>query len=211
MPAAKPAMAQNANGRNKDCRGAADELKWRRQRGQDLWTSAKACSPPPKAGNVGNLFQYAIAMPVSLPRQQSAMLPIVNAEVKGEKVSIYNAGGPGASTRSTACGSPTPTDLYLMQGPDHGLRRRRLRRRCQDRRPPARQPAADQLRAGPGHRSRPAEQEPAGGTAERAAAEGDDDYRPQVRPLDGVHGEELGQAGKERARSSTRSTRTGRW
>ena len=59
-----------------------------------------------QAGNVGNLFQYAIAMPVSLPRQQSAMLPIVNADVKGEKVSIYNP-AVQANIRSTACDSPT--------------------------------------------------------------------------------------------------------
>ena len=44
-----------------------------------------------QAGNVGNLFQYVIATLVSLPRQQSAMLPIANADVKGEKVSIFNA------------------------------------------------------------------------------------------------------------------------
>ena len=69
-----------------------------------------------EAGNVGNLFQYVIAMPVTLPRQQSAMLPIVGAEVKGEKVSIYNprvqAKHPLHGLRFT-----NTTDLYLMQGP----------------------------------------------------------------------------------------------
>ncbi len=61
-----------------------------------------------QAGNVGNLFQYAIATPVSLPRQQSAMLPIVNADVKGEKVSTSTTPPCRPSTRSTGCGSPTP-------------------------------------------------------------------------------------------------------
>jgi hypothetical protein len=69
-----------------------------------------------QAGNVGNLFQYVIATPVTLPRQQSAMLPIVNADVKGEKVSIYNqsvlAKHPLNGLRFT-----NTTDLYLMQGP----------------------------------------------------------------------------------------------
>ena len=55
-------------------------------------------------------------MPVALPRQQSAMLPIVNAEVKGEKVSIYNqavqAKHPLYGLKFT-----NTTDLYLMQGP----------------------------------------------------------------------------------------------
>jgi hypothetical protein len=69
-----------------------------------------------QAGNVGNLFQYAIATPVSLPRQQSAMLPIANADVKGEKLSIYNAAvqpkHPLYGLRFT-----NTTDLHLMQGP----------------------------------------------------------------------------------------------
>jgi hypothetical protein len=69
-----------------------------------------------QAGNVGNLFQYVIATPVSLPRQQSAMLPIANADVKGEKLSIYNAAvqskHPLYGLRFT-----NTTDLYLMQGP----------------------------------------------------------------------------------------------
>ena len=69
-----------------------------------------------QAGNVGNLFQYKIDTPVSLPRQQSAMLPIVNADVKGEKVSIYNA---SVQAKHPLYGLKFTnlTDLYLMQGP----------------------------------------------------------------------------------------------
>lgn len=69
-----------------------------------------------EAGNVGELFQYAIGTPVTLGRQKSAMLPIVNDSVKGDKVSIYNervqAKHPlnGLRLKNT-------TDLYLMQGP----------------------------------------------------------------------------------------------
>ena len=69
-----------------------------------------------QATNVGELFQYVIATPVTLPRQQSAMLPIVNESVKGEKVSIYNqqvqAKHPLNGLRLT-----NSTDLHLMQGP----------------------------------------------------------------------------------------------
>jgi hypothetical protein len=69
-----------------------------------------------QAGNVGELFQYVIDMPVTLPRQQSAMLPIVNDSVKGEKVSIYNQAvqvkHPLNGLRLT-----NSTDLHLMQGP----------------------------------------------------------------------------------------------
>jgi hypothetical protein len=68
------------------------------------------------AGKVGELFKYSIAMPVSLPRRQSAMLPIVSGEVKGEKVSIYN---PGVHAKYPLNGLKltNTTELHLMQGP----------------------------------------------------------------------------------------------
>jgi len=52
-----------------------------------------------KAAAVGELFQYVIATPVSLPRQKSALLPIVNAAIDGQKVSIYTP-----TSRRTASG-----------------------------------------------------------------------------------------------------------
>jgi hypothetical protein len=42
------------------------------------------------ASKLGDFFQYVIDKPVSLPRQKSAMLPIVNKDVEGTRVSIYN-------------------------------------------------------------------------------------------------------------------------
>ena len=36
------------------------------------------------------MFQYVIDAPVSLERQRSAMLPIVNGPIEAEKVSIYD-------------------------------------------------------------------------------------------------------------------------
>ena len=44
-----------------------------------------------QAGQVGELFQFTVTEPVTLGRRQSAMLPIINAEISAEKVSIYNA------------------------------------------------------------------------------------------------------------------------
>jgi hypothetical protein len=69
-----------------------------------------------EAGNVGELFQYAIGAPVTLGRQKSAMLPIVNDSVKGEKVSIYNE---RVQTKHPLNGLrlKNTTELYLMQGP----------------------------------------------------------------------------------------------
>jgi hypothetical protein len=69
-----------------------------------------------QAGDVGELFQYAIETPVTLPRQQSAMLTIVNGSVQGEKVSIYNQ---SVQARHPLSGLKlkNTTGLHLMQGP----------------------------------------------------------------------------------------------
>jgi hypothetical protein len=42
------------------------------------------------ASKLGDFFQYVIDRPVSLPRQKSALLPIVGKEVEARRVSIYN-------------------------------------------------------------------------------------------------------------------------
>jgi hypothetical protein len=69
-----------------------------------------------QATELGEFFEYAISAPVSLTRQKSAMLPIVNEAVEGTKVSIYNqrvhAKYPlhGVRLRNA-------TALYLLQGP----------------------------------------------------------------------------------------------
>jgi hypothetical protein len=43
-----------------------------------------------RAGEAGSFFQYALSLPVSLARQESAMLPIVGQDIEGRRVSIYN-------------------------------------------------------------------------------------------------------------------------
>jgi len=72
-------------------------------RGRGLMAEPKpaAHAPPPlaleqgvataaQATELGEFFEYAIHTPVSLARQKSAMLPIVNEAVEGTKVAIYN-------------------------------------------------------------------------------------------------------------------------
>lgn len=68
------------------------------------------------AGDVGELFQYRIDEAVSIGRRKSAMLPIVNAEVEGEKLSIYS---PQTHPKHPMNGLrlKNSTDLHLMQGP----------------------------------------------------------------------------------------------
>ena len=48
--------------------------------------------PQVKTREAGELFEYAIDKPLTLPRQQSAMVPIVNQSVKGRSLSIFNEG-----------------------------------------------------------------------------------------------------------------------
>ncbi len=69
-----------------------------------------------QGADVGELFQYLIDAPVTLARQSSAMLPIVNESVEGEKVSIYN---PAVQAKHPLNGLRlvNSTPLHLMQGP----------------------------------------------------------------------------------------------
>src|SRR5439155_23778548 len=46
--------------------------------------------PVASAEDVGEYYQYIIDQKVSLARQKSAMLPIVNQTIDGAKISIYN-------------------------------------------------------------------------------------------------------------------------
>lgn len=41
-------------------------------------------------GDIGDLFEYKISQPVSVPRNRSAMIPIVQEQFDGERVSIFN-------------------------------------------------------------------------------------------------------------------------
>lgn len=39
----------------------------------------------------GELFEYQISLPVTIPRNSSALIPIVNELIEGERISLYNA------------------------------------------------------------------------------------------------------------------------
>lgn len=64
---------------------------------------------------LGELFQYSIPS-VSLPRQQSAMLPIITDPIQVEKLSIYNASVLPRNPLNGARVTNT-TDKHLLQGP----------------------------------------------------------------------------------------------
>jgi hypothetical protein len=68
------------------------------------------------ATDLGDFFQYQIEHPVTLGRQKSALLPIVNQDVDAARVSIYNAGThPKFPLLGLKFTNTTP--LHLMQGP----------------------------------------------------------------------------------------------
>jgi hypothetical protein len=90
---------------------AAGDLK-----ASHLGLDGAAVASAASAKNLGDFFQYVIDHPVTLPRQKSAMLPIVSADVEGTRVSIYNehtlAKNPLLGLRLK-----NSTGVHLMQGP----------------------------------------------------------------------------------------------
>jgi hypothetical protein len=93
--------------------GANDILGGARGTGIDPHRGAPSAAV---AAELGDFFQYQIEHPVTLPRQKSALLPIVNAEVEGTKVSIYNE-ATHAKFPLLGLRFKNTTKLHLMQGP----------------------------------------------------------------------------------------------
>jgi hypothetical protein len=69
-----------------------------------------------QASALGDYFQYALKDPISLARQKSALLPIVNQEVGGERFSIYNE-AVQAKYPLLGLRFHNSTALHLSQGP----------------------------------------------------------------------------------------------
>jgi hypothetical protein len=115
---AAPAGAEMARSKNMLGRGAAGVealADARQQAARDLKLGEGVASAA-ESLQAGELFQYAIKTPISLPRQKSAMLPIVSQEVQGTKVSIYNQ-AVQAKYPLNGFRLKNSTPLHLMQGP----------------------------------------------------------------------------------------------
>jgi hypothetical protein len=91
-------------------------LEQSRQLEMDKSSLGRTVQSAAQATDVGELFQYRIATPVSVARQKSAMLPIVNESVAADKISIYN---PSVHHKHPLNGLKlkNSTELHLMQGP----------------------------------------------------------------------------------------------
>jgi hypothetical protein len=71
---------------------------------------------PVTAEAVGDFFQYVLDHPISLPRQKTALFPILEKDVEGTRVSIYNE---ATQSKHPLLGLrfKNTTGLHLMQGP----------------------------------------------------------------------------------------------
>jgi hypothetical protein len=85
-------------------------------RAEKMLAGAASIQSLAAGSNLGELFRYEIAKPVTIERQRSAMLPIVGERVEVEKVAIYDdrvlAKHPLSGLRLV-----NTTKLDLMQGP----------------------------------------------------------------------------------------------
>jgi hypothetical protein len=66
---------------------SAAEVAERLKQNLDLGKSVQSVAT---ASSLGDYYQYVVDRPVDLARQKSALLPIVNKDVEGRRVSIYN-------------------------------------------------------------------------------------------------------------------------
>lgn len=103
-PPPAPMMQSNAE-------GSADEAF-----AVQNWSVGGNMQSVAQADEAGELFEYQIKTPVSIPRRQSAMLPIVSESVSVERLSVYNQTVHSKHPLNTLNMS-NATSLHLMQGP----------------------------------------------------------------------------------------------
>ncbi len=90
---AKPSLARRNRSMKKEMflsESMADEERFSAPSQQATPRPAAGVKSQAKSRAVGELFEYGIKEPVTIKRRRSAMIPIVNLLVEGEKVSIYN-------------------------------------------------------------------------------------------------------------------------
>jgi hypothetical protein len=96
-------------------RAAMSGEELRKQLADDM-NLAQGVQSAAAAGALGDYFQYLVAHPVTLPRQKSALLPIVQQPVQADRVSIYNE-RTQAQHPLLGLRFKNTTGLHLMQGP----------------------------------------------------------------------------------------------
>jgi hypothetical protein len=113
---AAPGQASGKAGAPADKAAEDRALRARSMEGEKMLEGAASIQSMAAGSNLGELFRYEIAKPVTIERQRSAMLPIVGEQVEVEKVAIYDdrvlAKHPLSGLRLV-----NSTKLDLMQGP----------------------------------------------------------------------------------------------
>jgi hypothetical protein len=82
---------------------------------RNVYDQVRDLSSSADAGALGDLFEYRIKEPVTLRKDQSALVPIVSAEVEAEKVSVWNR-APGSGRPLRAVWLTNATGLTLDGG-----------------------------------------------------------------------------------------------
>ncbi|MCC6950759.1 MAG: hypothetical protein IT433_04855 [Phycisphaerales bacterium] len=107
VPAGAPRPAAPAEAEAGGARG-------RRMSYKDLDSSTAAAQA--RAVESGEVFQFEVDHPVTVERQRSAMIPIINTALKGRRVSIYTA-SEGGQHPMRGLEITNSTGLQLMPGP----------------------------------------------------------------------------------------------
>lgn len=117
MDAPAAPAAQRAGGRLMEMESDAMRDNMLAAEGIASFGSVLAQQPGAAAGGqTGEIFQYTLHLPVSIERQQSAMLPIINSPLRAERVSIF-AQRDGTPHPMRGVRISNTTDLQLMPGP----------------------------------------------------------------------------------------------
>jgi hypothetical protein len=116
MPAAPPMAAKGADKADALSRDGRDSYRRAMPAAKRALNLQDGVASAASATELGEYFEYHIRQPVSLPRQKSALIPIVNQPVGGTKVSIYNQ-AVHAKFPLLGLRFKNTTDLHLCQGP----------------------------------------------------------------------------------------------
>ncbi len=80
------------------------------------WDASQGVVAQASAADIGEQFQYKIAVPVTLASRRSAMIPIIDQDIKAEKLSVFSAADDSAHPM-LAFRLTNTTDLRLTGGP----------------------------------------------------------------------------------------------
>jgi hypothetical protein len=108
-----PAPAADQFARQRRAGAAQDALRDNRMQVEQLEQTVQARA---ESAEVGELFHYTIESPVSIARQQSAMIPVISASLSGQKLSIYNS-SVNAKHPLRGVRLKNSTNQFLMDGP----------------------------------------------------------------------------------------------